>query len=200
MDITESKTREIWNNDRLALISHELKGPLSVIKLYLQRAGRIARERDVEDAESFLNKADEQVSVMAGLMDDLLSFSTAGNAKMKLCCEIFDMSLVVEDILSQMRMKHRAYKFSANIPSCINVRADRLKITQVLINYLSNAVKYSPENTLVEVNCITDSVQTVLSVSDNGIGIAKELHDKVFRATTASRVPKPTGLALGFTL
>jgi signal transduction histidine kinase len=179
-DITESKTREIWNNDRLALLSHELKGPLSVIKLYLQRAGKIAEERSVKDAALFLNKADEQVTTMAGLMDDLLSVSTARNAKMNLYYEIFDMSSVVEDILSQMRMKHPAYNFSANVPSCVNVSADRRKITQVLINYLSNAVKYSPENTLVEVRCITDSGQTVLSVSDNSIGIAEDLHDKVF--------------------
>lgn len=200
LNITESKRREIWNNDRLALLSHELKGPLSVIKLYLQRASRIALERDVKDAELFLNKADEQVTAMAGLMDDLLSFSTAGNAKMKLSCEIFDMSSVVEDILSQMRMKHPAYKFSANIPSGISVSADRRKITQVLINYLSNAVKYSPENTLVEVRCITGSGQIVLSVSDNGIGIAEELHHKVF--SRYYRIPgtKADGFGLGLYL
>jgi two-component system sensor histidine kinase VicK len=200
VDITESKTREIWNNDRLALLSHELKGPLSVMKLYLQRAGIIMGEKDVKDAALFLNKADEQVTAMSSLMDDLLSFSTAGNAKMKLCCEVFDMSSVVEDILSQMRMKHPTYRFSANVASGVNVSADRRKITQVLINYLSNAVKYSPENTTVKVRCITRGGQTVLSVSDNGIGIAEELHHKVF--SRYYRIPgtKADGFGLGLYL
>jgi two-component system sensor histidine kinase VicK len=200
VDITEFKTREIWNNDRLALLSHELKGPLSVMKLYLQRAGIIMGEKDVKDAALFLNKADEQVTAMSSLMDDLLSFSTAGNAKMKLCCEVFDMSSVVEDILSQMRMKHPTYRFSANVASGVNVSADRRKITQVLINYLSNAVKYSPENTTVKVRCITRGGQTVLSVSDNGIGIAEELHHKVF--SRYYRIPgtKADGFGLGLYL
>lgn len=200
IDITEAKIKEIWNNDRLALLSHELKGPLSVIKLYLQRAGKIAGEKKVRDAELFLNKADEQVMAMAGLMDDFLSVSTAGNATMKLCCEPFDMLTLVEEVLAQMRLKHPEYNFSAVVPSSINIRADRRKITQVLINYLSNAVKYSPENTAIEVTCKAGNGQTILSVTDHGIGIDKTLQNKVFERYYRTPGTKADGFGLGLYL
>lgn len=199
-DITAAKTKEIWNNDRLALLSHELKGPLSVIRLYLQRAGKINSQTTILDAALFLTKADDQVSAMAELMDDFLSFSTAGYIKMKLSYECFDIASIVDDLVVQMRMKHPGYQFVAKIPSAINIRADKRKIVQVIQNYLSNAVKYSSKNSLIEVKCKRNNGCTVLCVSDTGLGIQPEFQEKVFERYYRTPGTHAEGFGLGLYL
>ncbi|MFC0513052.1 sensor histidine kinase [Mucilaginibacter angelicae] len=180
IDITETKTKETWNHDRLGLLSHELKGPLSVIKLYLQRAYKILADKKIEDVTLFLNKADEQVSMMALLTEDYLSFATIGNAKMKLFYESFNMAALMDDIIAQIRLRHPGYRFNIETSSSINVKADKRKITQVILNYLSNAVKYSAANSLIELKCHQGNGEVTLAVTDNGIGIHPEYHQKVF--------------------
>jgi nitrogen fixation/metabolism regulation signal transduction histidine kinase len=199
-DITEAKIKEIWNNDRLALLSHELKGPLSVIRLYLQRAGKITADQKVEDAALFLSRADDQVSAMTLLMDDFLSFSTIGNAKMKLFYECFDVATIVDDIIIQMQLKHPGYQFVIKVPSSINIRADKRKITQVILNYLSNAVKYSSENSRIEIKCRKKNRDMIMSVTDHGIGIDPEFHQKVFERYYRTPGTRADGFGLGLYL
>lgn len=199
-DITEAKIKEIWNNDRLALLSHELKGPLSVIKLYLQRACKITADQKVKDAVLFLNRADDQVSAMALLMDDFLSFSTIGNTKMKLFYECFDLATIVDDIIVQMQLKHPGCQFVIKVPSSINIRADKRKVTQVILNYLSNAVKYSSENSRIEIKCRNKNGYMVMSVTDDGIGIDPEFHQKVFERYYRTPGTRADGFGLGLYL
>lgn len=179
-DITEAKTKEIWNNDRLALLSHELKGPLSVIKLYVQRAYKISADKNVKDAALFLNKADDQVNMMALLMDDFLSLASVANAKMELAYEWFDIATLVDDIIAQMQLRHPGYQFVSKVLSTINMKADKRKITQVILNYLSNAVKYSAENSRIEIKCHNQNGEIKLAVKDSGIGIDADHQQKVF--------------------
>ena len=199
-DITAAKTKELWNNDRLALLSHELKGPLSVIRLYLQRAGKINSQTTIQDAAFFLTKADDQVSAMAALMDDFLSFATVGNTKMKLSYEWFDIASVTEDLMVQMQMKHPGYRFVAHVPSSLKIRADKRKIVQVIQNYLSNAVKYSPKNSCIEVKCKESNGCLVLCVTDAGIGIEPALQEKVFERYYRTPGTSADGFGLGLYL
>lgn len=199
-DITAAKTKEIWNNDRLALLGHELKGPLSVIRLYLQRAAKINAQTSIQDASLFLTKADDQVSAMSVLMDDLLSFSTAGNAKLKLSYECFDIASVVDDIIVQMQMKHPGYQFIGKVPSSINIRADKRKIIQVIQNYLTNAVKYSPKNSCIEITCKKSKGDTLFCVKDTGMGIKPEFQEKVFERYYRTLGTHADGFGLGLYL
>jgi two-component system CheB/CheR fusion protein len=199
-DITEAKKRELWNNDRLALLSHELKGPLSVIKLYVQRASKISTEKGVKDASLFLDKADEQVSRMALLMDDFLSFSTIGNTKMKLSFESFDMVKLLYDLIAQMQLKHAEYQFSLKVTSLVKIKADKRKITEVILNYLSNAVKYSQVNSRIEVKCMMGNDQVKIAVTDNGVGISPAFHERVFDRYYRTPGTNVDGFGLGLYL
>jgi len=198
-DITVAKSKELWNNDRLALLSHELKGPLSVIRLYLQRAGKINAQTGILDAAFFLTKADEQVSAMAVLMDSFLSFATAGNTKMKFLYEWFDIASVVNDLIAQMQMKHPGNQFIANVPS-IHLRADKGKIIQVIQNYLSNAVKYSPKNSCIEIKCEERNGCIMFCVTDRGMGIEQALLGKVFERYYRTPGTTADGFGLGLYL
>lgn len=198
-DITEEKTKEIWNNDRLALLSHELKGPLSTIRLYLQRACKISIDKNVGDAAIFMDKADEQVSAMSMLMDDFLSYSTVGNTRMTLCYEWFDISLLVSDIAGQMQLKQPGYTFVIAVSSQ-HIRADKRKITQVILNYLTNAVKYSPKGSCIRVECCLESGELKMMVKDKGIGINPAYHEKVFDRYYRTPGTRAEGFGLGLYL
>jgi len=198
-DITEEKMKEIWNHDRLALLSHELKGPLSTIRLYLQRACKISSDKKVDDAAIFMDKADEQVSAMSLLMDDFLSYSTVGNTTMTLCYEWFDMNLLVSNIVGEMQLKYPGYTFVIDVPSQ-HIRADKRKITQVILNYLTNAVKYSPAGSGIIVHCSVENGKLKMMVKDMGIGIDPEYHQKVFDRYYRTPGTKADGFGLGLYL
>lgn len=199
-DITDEKNKEIWNNDRLAILSHELKGPLSVIRLYLQRACKISSDKKLTDAALFLDKADEQVSTMSYLMDDFLCSSAAGSGKMILKYSHFDIVGVVEEIVAPMRLKHPDHAFSISIPSWMSVTADKRKITQVICNYLSNAIKYSPGGSRIELNCRKQNGELQFSVTDNGMGISAEHWNHVFDRYYRIPGAKVKGYGLGLYL
>lgn len=199
-DITETKTKEIWNNDRLALPSHELKGPLSVIKLYVQRAYKISADENLKDAALFLNKADDQVNMMALLMDDFLTSATVTNAKMALAYEWFDVAKLVGDLIAQMQLKHPGYQLISKVSSTINMKADKRKITQVILNYLSNAVKYSPENSRIEIKCQKQHGKIKFAVKDYGIGINSDHQQKVFDRYYRTPGSNADGFGLGLYL
>jgi len=198
-DVTEEKMKEIWNNDRLALLSHELKGPLSTIRLYLQRAGKISNDRNVGDIAIFMDKADEQVSAMSLLMDDFLSYSTIDNTRMTLCYEWFDMNLLVSNIAGEMQLKYPGYTFVIDVPSQ-HIRADKRKITQVILNYLTNAVKYSPAGSGIKVNCCVEGGELKMMVKDKGIGINPDYHQKVFDRYYRTPGTRAEGFGLGLYL
>lgn len=199
-DITATKTKELWNNDRLALLSHELKGPLSVIRLYLQRARKINSQSTIQDAAFFLTKADDQVSAMAVLMDNFLSFATIGNTKLRLCYEWFEVATVVNDLLIQMQMKHPNYHFTSKVPTSLSIRADKGKIIQVIQNYLNNAVKYSPANSFIEIKCEKSNGGTIFCVTDTGMGIEPALQEKVFERYYRTPGTNADGFGLGLYL
>ncbi|MDT3405318.1 PAS domain-containing sensor histidine kinase [Mucilaginibacter terrae] len=179
-DITETKNLETWNSDRLALLGHELKGPLSAIKLYLQRAHKISTENNIKDAALFLSKADDQVSSMAYLMEDLLTCSTIENKQMNLDVEYFDLSSIVEPVIEEMKLKHTDYHFINCVPAAINLRADKRKINQVIKNYLTNAVKYSLPGSEITIGARNNDGNLIVFVKDTGTGMDHEHLEKVF--------------------
>ncbi|TWR29638.1 HAMP domain-containing histidine kinase [Mucilaginibacter pallidiroseus] len=200
MEITDEKSREIWNNDRMALLSHELKGPLSVIRLYLQRASQIASAKSVRDAELFLNKADEQVSTMSTLMDDLLENSVENPSNLNLTYTTFDLAGAVNDAITNLKLRHPDRNFIVKIGSWLSLRADRPKIIQVLTNYITNAIKYSADNTPIKINAVKINNEICVSVEDKGTGISQEHQLKVFERYYRIPGAKAKGYGLGLYL
>lgn len=199
-DVTGTKTKQLWANDQLALLSHELKSPLSAIKLYLQRAGKIYTDSNLQDATLFLQKADDQVAAMISLMDDFLSFTAAGNVRMKLYQECFDICALIKGIAAQFQLQHPCYQFKIKAANVLKVIADRRKIAQVMNNYLTNAVKYSPLHSTIEVCCSETGDGIQIEVTDQGIGIGVEHHDRIFERYFRTPGTNAKGFGLGLYL
>ena len=170
-DITDKKLEEQRKNDFIAIVSHELKTPLTSMRSYVQLALRKAKERADAFTVSVLDRADNQTRKMTTMIQDFLNLSRLEEGKMSLNCTDFSLSEVmkeiVEDTITLAPSHHISYEPSINA----FITGDREKICQVLTNLIGNAVKYSPEGSTVTIKCETERDQVLLSVSDQGYGI-----------------------------
>jgi PAS domain S-box-containing protein len=180
-DITEQKLDEQRKNDFIGMVSHELKTPLTSMNGYIQ----ILHGKAAKTSDSFnigiLEKARNQVNKMTTMINGFLNVSRLESGKIHINKQIFDMADLMketEDETLATISSHRVY-FHPVISTIVN--ADRDKIGQVINNLLSNAVKYSPSDTTIQVACVTDNGNAVVSVRDEGIGIQILDIDKLFR-------------------
>jgi sigma-B regulation protein RsbU (phosphoserine phosphatase) len=186
----------------LANVSHELRTPLAVIKGSANSLLQPDVIFDDETRREFLVSIDKDADTLTRLVDDLLMMSRLEadalevNRKPRSVMEIFD---TVKDRLENLTIKHR---LRINIPdSTPPVVADDVRIGEVLTNLVDNAVKFSDDNTIIKIEVHRAGNEVIISVTDEGIGIPLELHEKVFErffqgnGHKASR-RKGTGLGL----
>ncbi|HJP64650.1 MAG TPA: ATP-binding protein, partial [Mucilaginibacter sp.] len=181
VDITESKRDEIRKNDFIAMASHELKTPLTSLKAYIQLLEVKLSASPDPFVGSSLTKALNQVNKMTALIHGFLDLSRMEPGKLQLKKTVFDVNKLVHDVIAESRIiaGTHSLKFSAN--GDIRVNADREKISQVISNFISNAIKYSPKGSTVTLATeITDNYVNI-SVTDEGIGIKPKDQEKIFQ-------------------
>lgn len=170
-DITEHKLGDIRKNDFIALVSHELKTPLTTIQAYAQ----ILTEKAKVDGEVFsvtsLGKVIIQVKKMSALINGFLSASSFEAGKIYLNEEVFEINELINEIIEDVIVATPDYTIL--FPACpaLSVNADRDKIGHVISNFLSNAIKYSAKNKDIIVRCSATNGMLEVSVKDDGIGI-----------------------------
>ncbi len=189
----------------LSVASHELKTPLTPLKLQAQGLARILRQ----GTESNLNKerllkavevSDRQINRLTRLIEDLLDVSRINMGKLDLSPETFNFSEMVLDIVERFKdqIQNENYKISLDLPDAITVTWDRLRIEQVLSNLIINALKYGRSNPITIRANYTSLGRVQLMVEDLGIGIEKKdqmrIFDRFERAVTATHFG---GLGLG---
>lgn len=176
-DIEFQKKNEQLKDDFISIASHELKSPLTPIKGYLQLLQKI-NSGNVKET-SYINKSLENLYKLEMLISDLdTSKVNADNVVFKKLDFRFDFML--ENCVENFSQNISSHKIIiTNCPEVI-VNADALKIEQVVVNCINNAIKYSPNATQVEVNVKDNKNELIISITDFGIGIAKENLDKLF--------------------
>nr|WP_255537088.1 ATP-binding protein [Pedobacter sp. SYSU D00873] len=180
IDITEQKQSEQRKNDFISMVSHELKTPLTSIKSFVQVLQRKAQKDGDELTVSMLDKADKQVSRMTTLINGFLNVSRLESAQIFIDYKHFDLAELIketeEDTLAHIS-SHKVV-FAPVEPTIVN--ADRDKIAQVIQNLISNAAKYSPQSSTIQVACTTQDGKAVVSVKDEGRGISETDLPKLF--------------------
>lgn len=188
----------------LAMLGHELRNPLAPImnSLELMRIhgddlSQIARSRET---------IARQAALMTRLVDDLLDVSRITRGKITLKMEKLALDCVVERAVEIARplINERRHHLTLNLPAGpVYLYGDSARLAQVLANLLHNAAKYTDTGGCISLNAHEEDQKLILSVSDNGIGIAPELRDKVFDLfvqDTNSLSKARGGLGLGLTL
>jgi K+-sensing histidine kinase KdpD len=165
----------------LANVSHELRTPLAVIKGSANSLLQPDVIFDDQTRREFLVSIDKDADTLTHLVDDLLMMSRLEadalevNRKPRTIAEIFDG---VKERLENLTIKHRLH---ISIPDATpQVVADDVRIGEVLTNLVENAVKFSDENSNITIDVQRTGNEITISVTDEGIGISPELHEKVF--------------------
>jgi PAS domain S-box-containing protein len=183
----------------IGLASHELKTPLTSISGYLQ----ILNMKTGEKSNKFLDRTIHQVQKLTALVNDLLDVSKIEAGKLQLAKDQFDIKKVVEDAIELIQHTYDKYEiiFETSADTCL-VEADTQRIEQVLVNLLTNAIKYSPGANKVIVSLIHQKDEVKIGVKDFGIGIPASKLNQVFsrfyRIEDAD--PNISGLGIGLYL
>lgn len=170
-DITASKQEELRKNDLMAFLNHELRTPLSTIKLYIQNTARVARMENNKPLEDKMLKADQQTVSMTQLINNFLTLSQVQDSKLILQQSRFNLAELVEEATADMMVLYPDRKFKLKAPKAIWLTADYDKLVQVLVNYVTNAVKFSPAKSVVTLTCETVNRAAIVTVQDKGRGI-----------------------------
>ena len=181
----------------ISLASHELKTPLTSISGYLQV---MERSQSGEPNKMFISKTVQQVKKLTSLVSELLDVSKIEAGKLQLVRNAANIREVIEESIELIRHSHpeQEIDFASNADT-VFVNVDKHRIEQVMMNLISNAIKYTPGYAKIEVRLSTDDQQVKLDVQDYGIGIADDHKSKIF--TKFHRVdelnPVTSGLGIG---
>ncbi|SDN96947.1 cell wall metabolism sensor histidine kinase WalK [Alkalicoccus daliensis] len=202
-DVTEQERVEEERREFVANVSHELRTPLTSMKSYLEALSDGALE-DPEIAPQFLEVTANETDRMIRLVNDLLQLSKMDSKDYNVNTSEIDAPQFVNHVIDRFEMstKNQEIQFKRRIPEDpIMVQGDRDKLTQLLDNIVSNAVKYSPEGGTINITLKVEQGRIVVSVKDEGVGIPKEniphVFDRFYRVDKArSRNLGGTGLGL----
>jgi len=184
-DIDDQKKVEKEKDEFLSIASHELKTPLTSIKAYVQLLDRKLK-LEKESAESgFLVKVQDQIEKLNSLITDLLDVSKIENGKLKINKKPTNLENVIQNAIDTILQTHENRQVKIDwhgMKPDILIPLDEIRIEQVLINFLTNAIKYSPKNNQVIVTTFVDEEEqeVKVNVTDFGIGIPDFKQDAVF--------------------
>jgi two-component system, chemotaxis family, CheB/CheR fusion protein len=210
-NISERKRaeRELKNADRrkdefLATVAHELRNPLAPIRNAVEMlAMRDSADGEVDWARKVI---DREVSYLSRLVDDLLEISRIRRNKLELRKEPTVLAEILTAAVDATRplLAQRRHRLELPLePAAVQLRADPIRLTQVLINLLTNAAKYTPEGGRIRIAVQLEGKHVLVRVKDNGIGIAADqmphLFDMFYQANRSTE-PAQAGLGIGLTL
>lgn len=199
-DITKRKELERQKDDFIGIASHELKTPLTSLKGYVQLLRRRIDGLKDPSAALFISKVENQVDKLNGLVQDLLDVTRIDAGKLSYQKTAFDINALAGEVVDTMQYTTEKHRISLKGESAHQVWGDRDRIGQVLVNFLSNAIKYSPQADSIEVSVSSSDGQAQVCVKDYGVGIAPRDRVKVFDRFYRVSGPKEKtfpGLGLG---
>jgi signal transduction histidine kinase len=179
-DITQQMELERRKDEFISIASHELRTPVTSIKGFTQILHRRFQRLGDDDAQRYLSIMDKQLDKLTALINDLLDLSKIQAGKLTLQTERFDLAVLVQESVEMMQQTTHSHRLVLDNYSEVQVVGDRDRLGQVLINLLTNAVKYSPNADKVIIRVFKDAEQAYVSVQDFGIGIQETEHEKIF--------------------
>jgi two-component system sensor histidine kinase VicK len=179
-EITERKHDEIRKNDFIGMVSHELKTPLTSLMAIVQVLHAKLKKSEDPFIAGALDKANLQVKKMSSLINGFLNITRLESGKMLINKQNFIIGDLIREVIQELNLTGISHIIELTVCEKVVVKADHDKIGSVLSNLFSNAVKYSPKGTRIEINCVLKGNQVLVSVTDEGLGMKAEDVGKVF--------------------
>lgn len=197
-DMTQKVIEESMS---LAIVNHELRAPLTIIKLNIQMlinqfAGTLNKQ-----PVKLLSNVDLHIDSMTRVMEEYLNSSHDDQRVKQLNLTVFDIHELIDIVVGEMKTIHTSYRFYKDCAEPVFVKADKYQIIQVLINYITNAVNFSPVCSHIKIRTAFVGNSIEVSVHDEGIGIPygqeQQLFQKFYRCDQkAIRHKNSKGLGL----
>ncbi len=196
----------------LSMASHELRTPLTAVSGFMQiarrRMSRMAGANDIptpwrdeaQKSDETLEMANRQAKKLARLIDELLDVSRLQQGRVEMRLAEIDLADVVREVAERMRLLSKGHEIEAQIEGAAPIVADRDRIEQVFENLVGNAIKYSPDSGRIDVLLRVNGSNAIVSVRDQGIGVAPGEVEKIFGLFYRSPDPRADhvgGLGLG---
>ncbi len=178
-DIEEQKTREEKKDEFISIASHEMKTPLTTAKAYLQMLELSLNEND-EDAKLFAKKASQSVNRLSDLVGELLDVSKIRLGKLNYTITTFNFNEMIESTVENVQLTSQTHTIIKTGKVLDNVTGDKDRLQQVVINLLTNAIKYSPSAESVFIMVEQEKGVIKVSVKDTGIGMSRQSLNKIF--------------------
>lgn len=175
----EAQAASRRKDEFMSIASHELKTPLASMKAYVQLLDR-SLEKD-EKIKSYLDRTLAQINKLNSLIVDLLDTSRIENGRLKFNESLFNFNKLLKESVDMISQIYPDYQIRVSGDSNVLVKGDETRLEQVILNYMTNAIKYSPDIQELEVHTSVNDQNLVVAVKDFGIGIPKENQADVFR-------------------
>lgn len=204
IDMTKEAEMEQMRAGFISNVSHELRTPVTVLRSYIDTLYNYGNEFDYETQKEFIGTINQEIIRLNRMVNDILDFSRLeANANMEK--EQNNLSTLVDECVGQVGVLLKDHNLKINIEKRAELPEFMFNydaIERALTNYLSNAIKYSPENGTITVglDLNKENNQAVVTVTDEGCGISEENQKKVFnrfyRVENNTHTIKGTGLGL----
>ena len=202
IDVTKETEMNQMRAQFISNVSHELRTPVTVLRSYIDTLYDMGNEFDYEAQKEFIGTLHTEIVRLQNMVNDILDFSRLdSNAKIEK--DENDLSQLVDYCVNEVQTLLKEHNLRIEVEKDDNlpmVNCNYDSIARALTNYLSNAIKYAPENSAIKVKLYRDNNEVVLTVRDEGIGIAPEFQKKIFerfyRVENKTHSVKGTGLGL----
>jgi len=169
-------------NEFISNITHELKTPIATVGVAIEALKNFNAIQDPARTREYLDISSNELQRLSLLVDKVLKLSMLEKKEVDLKYEYFNLEDVVNEVLSSLKLQFEKYRARVTVTKegDLHLKADRLHLLSIVFNLLDNALKYSKDEPVINIDMKADEREVVLSVTDNGIGIPPEYREKVF--------------------
>lgn len=197
VSVRKLEEEQYKKDEFLSIASHELKTPLTSIKAFNQL---MQRTNDIHTLKGFISKSEHNILRLDKLIGDLLDVTKINAGKMQYNMHFFDFEEMLRQTIDHVQHTSTTHQLILEHHEPVKYIGDRIRIEQVVSNFLTNAIKYSPGSNRVIVNCHVKDEHIIVSVQDFGIGITPDdmshLFERYHRISNASMHFEGLGLGL----
>jgi PAS domain S-box-containing protein len=184
----------------ISMASHELRSPLTILKLQTTLLHRQLARQGLQASAPALSSMETQINTITRLVEELLDVSKIQAGRLEYRQETLNLDALLQEITDTMQQTYPSHRILVHDAVQTSLIGDRDRLAQVFTNLLSNAIKYSPDAQTVEMNLSASPETVTIRVHDHGLGIPQEQREKIFERFYRAAGPQQRaipGLGMG---
>ncbi len=200
LDNSARKELEQRKDDFISMASHELRNPLTALKLQTALLQRQLAKQGIPASVPALSRMETQLNTITRLVEELLDVSKIQAGRLEYLQETVDLDALLREIADTMQQTHPSHSILVHGAVRASLLGDRDRLGQVITNLLENAIKYAPDAQTVEMDLSASEDAVTIRVRDHGLGIPREQREKIFERFYRAADPRQRaipGLGMG---